>query len=151
MILRDQPLDHRHLQQRAGRHRDRAVPGQVLLVEREEAAGGGDPVHAVGDQFVSRRLEPVQHVGLLEVHHLGRRGAADDPVLDRERPGERVADIADETAKGTVDHQAANGHPVVGLRPAHAGASSSTWWTSMIVPAGSRKKIWCQNRVNVVP
>lgn len=43
---------------------------------------------------------------------------------------------------------------VGGYDPRRAGAwrfPSSTWCTSITVPTGSWKKIWCQCRVKVVP
>ena len=86
---------HRQLQQRAGRHRYAAVLGKLPLIEREEAAGGGDAVDAGIDQLVGGRLEGVEHVRPFGARNAVGGGIAHHAVLHRKRPGARVADVAD--------------------------------------------------------
>jgi hypothetical protein len=57
---RQEALDERHLHQARGRDRHADMARNVLLVDREEAAIGGDPVGSEVDELARRGQEVVE-------------------------------------------------------------------------------------------
>ena len=111
---RQNAFHHRHLQERAGRNRHRAMSGKLPLVQGEKAAGCRNAVDAAPNQLVGCRLERVEHVRPLGSGDLVRRSTSHDAVLHGKRPGSRVADVAVEALECGIEHQDADGDPVIG-------------------------------------
>ena len=128
--LRQHARHHRHLQQRARRNRHTAVRGKFLLIECEEAAGRGDAVDTVRNQFVGSVSEELKQIAVIDrVHDLVGHSTAHNFVLHWKRPSLCVADVAIKALELAVEHQNADRHAIVGalmLFGSHGRAASAS-------------------------